>query len=452
MPSRQIFDEMSSRTLAIVLAAAAWIGASCTTADVPAAPRLISRDQARYLGLERAWFSQVRLDRARNQVERAVLTSGRLTVLTTAGVVHEFDANTGETLWIAPLGNPNYPSLGPAASDRHIALLNGSTLYVLDRTNGRPVIARPVGGAPGASPALAKNHVFVPLLSGRLEGYPLGEQTITPWYFQSYGRAMVPPLATPQSIAWSTDAGHMYVGDSQELGVRFRLETGNEIVAPPAYRKPYIYVATMSGELFAVHELTGERRWKFAAGFFVTRAPAAVGERIFITSDEPALHCVDAKNGQGLWEAPNVTQFAAASRTRIYGVDELNALVVLDAASGALLERMRTEGTMALVNDQTDRLYLISVDGMVQCLHEIGAKEPLVHHPPEPEAEPAEDAAEAATEPTEPADPDAEEAPPVDADVDPFGVMEDTDADDEPEDAPADAGGFGVDDEDPFGG
>ncbi len=397
-----------------------------------AAPRLSTQEGARHLGLTRAWFAQVRLDGSRSEVERSVLVGDRLTVLTSAGVVQEFNALTGETLWIAPIGNPNHPSLGPAASDQFIALVNGSTLYVLDRTDGRPVIVRPVGGAPGAAPALARKYVFAPLVIGRIEGYSLGEQAFTPWYYQSYGRAMVPPLATPESIVWTTDSGHMYVGSADDLGVRFRLETGSEIVAPPAYRKPFVYAAAISGEVFALHEMTGARRWKYATGFPVTRAPAAVDERVFVTSQEPALHCIDATRGTALWEAPNITQFAAASRSRVYAVDELGRLVVLDAASGKVLGHMATDSaTKALVNDQTDRIYLVSVDGLVQCLHELEAKEPLYHVPVAPEpAQPA--------EPTKP-----------DATVEPQPAPPAEEATEEPE-MPEEKPDLGVDDENPF--
>ena len=451
MSKRHPSSEFLFRTALWNVVVCGLIASMLDVGAAPAAPRLVTRDQARRLGLERAWFAQVRLDRSRNQVERAVLHGDRLTVLTSAGVVHEFNALTGETLWIAAIGNPNYPSLGPAASDGHIALLNGSTLYVLDRADGRPVVLQQVGGAPGAAPALSKEHVFVPLLSGRIEGYPLGEQTLTPWYYQSQGRASVPPLATPRSIVWATEIGHVYVGGAEDLGVRFRLETGSEIMAPPAYRSPYVYIATMSGELFAMHELTGARRAKYATGFPLARAPAAVGERVFVTSDEPTLHCVDAVTATGLWEAPNVTQFAAASRKRVYGVDELGALVVLDAASGTLVDRMPTQGQIdALVNDQTDRLYLISNDGMVQCLHEIGAQQPLYHQPPETEEGPAEPGTESEMETTEPLDEDEEIAPRAEADDDPFGGMDDTEV--EAAGEPADSEDAGFDDDDPFGG
>jgi outer membrane protein assembly factor BamB len=429
-------------SFASLLVPMALIVLTAPAANAQPARRLISQEDARHLGLERAWFAQVRLDRSRNHVERAILTEDRLTVLTSAGVVQEFNALTGETLWIATIGTPGYPSLGPTANRQFVALVNGSTLYVLDRNDGRPIMMRPVGGAPGAAPALAKNYVFVPLINGRIEGYSLDEDKLTPWYYQSFGRAMVPPLATAGSIVWTTDSGHLYVGHVDEApAVRFRLETGSEIIAPPAYRKPFIYAAAVSGEMFAMDELTGARRWKYATGFTIGRAPAAVGERVFVTSQEPALHCVDASNGVGLWEAPDVAQFAAAGRNRVYGVDELGALVVLDATTGALVQRMPTDGTTnALVNDKTDRLYLVSHEGTVQCLHELGATQPLYHVVPEPETPPAEAAdgesteaaagqpAESAASETSSEPPaDAEAAPPAEDD-DPFGAEETEDA------------------------
>jgi outer membrane protein assembly factor BamB len=404
------------------------------------ASRLVSQEEARHLGLTRPWFAQVQLDRSRNRVERAILKGDRLTVLTSAGAVQELSALTGETFWIASIGNPNYPSLGPTASEQFVALVNGATLYVLDRADGKPVISRRVGGAPGAAPALASKYVFVPLVNGRIEGYPLGEQTLTPWYYQSFGRAMVAPLTTKESIVWTTDQGNLYVGNCNELRVRFRLETHSDFVAPPAYRDPYVYVAAMSGEMFAMEEVTGARRWKYATGFPVTRAPAAVGDRVFVTSEEPMLHCVDAKTGAALWEAPDVSQFAAASKSRVYGVNSFGSLIVLDGATGKLLGRVTNENPVrALVNDQTDRIYLVSEDGIVQCLHEINAKEPFYHTPPPTKDEKADAARQQAAPQTEPGAPTEEDAAPAEEDAEKADAAEE----------PAEGKDFGVDD-DPF--
>ena len=356
--------------------------------------RLISQDEAAQLGLTRSWYTQVRLDAAYTHVERTVVEGDRLTVLTSAGVVQELNALTGQTYWVAPIGNENYPSLGPAGNEKYLAILNGSTLYVLDRKDGKPVIIRTVGSAPGAAPALSEDNVFVPLVNGRMEAYPLGNQKISPWYYQSFGRAMVAPLVTSESIVWTTDAGYLYVGGSNILGMRYRLETGADIVAPPAYHQPFVFVASLDGEVFAMHELSGTQRWKYSCGFPVTRAAAGVGDRVFVTSAEPALHCINATTGIGIWEAPHVDQFAAASKDRVYAVNDLGEFVVLNAATGATLAKIRADRPIhALVNDQTDRVYLVSKDGMVECLHEVDMKEPMYHNPkptpPKEEAKPA---------------------------------------------------------------
>ncbi len=372
--------------MAMVGVAIAWV-ANGSTVDAYTSSRLMSRELTQRLGLKRAWFAQVQLDRARNHVERAVISGDHLVVLTTAGLLQDLDALTGATHWVAPFGNPLYPSLGPAVSDKFVALVNGSTLYVLDLKDGRPTKVRRVGGAPGASPGLSNNYVFVPLTSGRMEGYPLEGKVRTPWYYQSSGRAMVAPLVTPTTLVWSTDRGYLYGAGADKPGTRFRLETGSPILASPSYRKSTVYVGTVAGEVFALDESTGARQWKYATGYPIVRAPAAIGDKVYVTSDRPSLTSIDAKNGMALWEAANITQFAAASKQRVYAVDQLGALVMLDAATGAVLGTMpNDENTRALVNDQTDRVYLVSADGMVQCFHEIGTDQVTYHNPPEPTA------------------------------------------------------------------
>jgi outer membrane protein assembly factor BamB len=344
--------------------------------------RLIDHDDAAHLGLTRAWFTQVRLNAGYTHVVRAKLEGDRLTVLTSAGVVQELDARTGKTHWIAPIGNPNYPSLGPAGNDKFVAVVNGSTLYVLDRKDGKPAIVRSVGGAPGAGPALSTSYVFIPLVRGRIEAYPLNDPKLQPWFYQSYGRAMVAPLVTPESIVWTTDAGYLYVGGSDKLGMRYRLETGAEIVATPSYHQPLVFVGSLAGDLFAMHELTGAQQWKYSTGFPIMRSAAAVDDKVFVTSGEPMLHCIHAKTGAGIWEAPHIKQFASASKTRVYAVNDLGAFVVLDASTGATLAQETTDRSIhALVNDQTDRVYLVSDEGLVECFHEIGLKEPIYHNP-----------------------------------------------------------------------
>jgi outer membrane protein assembly factor BamB len=374
------FRRFSGRA-ALVAAAFVLTSTSGLFAESIASP-LLARDQLARLGLVRAWFAQVQLDSAQSHVQRAILSGNQLFVLTSAGTLHAFDAQTGATMWIMAIGDARHPSLGPTANAELVAVVNGNTLHVLQRNNGQPKIVRRIGGTTGAAPVLSPTYCFVPMLTGRLEGYSLLEPTQRPWFFQSFGRAMTPPRVTDSSVVWSTDSGHVYAANSTLPGVRYLVETGSEIVATPGYQNPMLYVATISGELIALHETTGAAQWRFAADYPIVRSPAAIGGRVFVSTLEPEMYCIDGANGALLWGARTIKQFAALSRERVYAIDNLSSLVVLDAASGAMLQRMPTGGTVsALVNDQTDRLYLISDDGKVQCLHEVSATAPLVHNP-----------------------------------------------------------------------
>jgi outer membrane protein assembly factor BamB len=366
---------------AALLVVAASFHGSASTSMAQFGDRLISPRMARQQGLERAWFSHVELDPSHNRVVRWILDGDQLFILTSAGVLQTIDAHTGRTMWVTPIGNPDFPSLGPAANQDLVALVNGSTLYVLDRRTGRPLDEWRLGGAPGAGPALTPHYVFVPLATGRMEAYPLDEEGDSPWYYQSSGRALVTPLATPDSVVWTTDKGQIYVAGVNPPYVRYRVETPTEFLAPPARHGKIVYIISQFGDLFAIDEQTGSRLWKYGTGYLTDRAPAVVDDRVYVSSQQPALHCVDADTGRGIWETAGAEQFAAASDKRVYGVDRYGTVLVLDAATGNPIGRMPTGGRCsALVNDQTDRLYLLSDDGIVQCLHEIGQSEPIYHN------------------------------------------------------------------------
>ena len=100
-----------------------------------------------------------------------------LFVQTDLGMLHAIDAETGRTRWAVQVGNRRYPSLPPAANDQYVAVINGSTLYVLNRETGRGVKSHRLGGGPGAGPALSKDRVYAPLINGRIEGFQLEKKT-----------------------------------------------------------------------------------------------------------------------------------------------------------------------------------------------------------------------------------------------------------------------------------
>ena len=73
-------------------------------------------------------------------------------------------------------------------------------------------------------------------------------------------------------------------------------------------------------------------------------------------------------------------QFVAAGKTRVYATDRIGRLQVLSAANGALLDAIPTENVWTkLINADTDRVYLVSETGLIQCLREVEQLKPLMH-------------------------------------------------------------------------
>lgn len=423
-------DEMiplSLRRLSLALMFSAIAVLAAIPPHASCASSLVREDQARRFGLTRAWFTQVDVNPGRNAVERAVLMDDELAILTTAGVLQVLDANTGATRWSERIGNPRYPSLGPAANETHVALINGSTLYVYDREKRREVYSRPVNGGPAAGPALAEGVAYVPLFSGQIEGFSLSDEKQVPWFYQSAGRLYMRPVTTKNRVVWATDAGYLYGADSKGDGIRYRFETLSPIAATPAANDRDVFAVAEDGYVYCLQEDTGRLRWRYATGWPAKYSPVVVGEKLYVATDEPALHCLDTADGALNWVSIGVAQFVASSPTRVYGMDRYGGLMILDGESGVVVgEAAGREGTTAVLNEKTDRLYLVSETGLVQCLHEIGQTTPYQHGPPaakDDETESDETADEGVDEPAMPRE-EIDEMPedePEPAEGNPFG-------------------------------
>ena len=122
----------------------------------------------------------------------------------------------------------------------------------------------------------------------------------------------------------------------------------------------------------------------------------------------------------GRCSVDGVSHFAAQGKERVYASDHYGNLMILDSKTGSVLGNLPTsEGMTTLVNDESDRIYLVNDRGLVQCLREIGATEPTLYRKPtevaapgsKPAAKPGEEASPFEAEAPAAAAPKAESAP-----------------------------------------
>ncbi len=359
---------------------------ACATTTLGHAAVLVPESQAMRCGLTRAWYAQVGAMRTTGPVNYVHLVDGVLLVQTTGGMLSALDAETGRTLWATQVGPRGRLTSEAAGNKDSIAAINGSTLYVLERINGAVRWHRRLGGAPGAGPAVSDTHVFIPMVDGRIEGYALdGGTKYSPWVYKSAGRVLTSPMTTGQTVSWTTEQGYFYVADPNAKGIRYRLETHDAIQARPGYWTPNLYAGSTDGFIYAVNEANGKVQWKFSIGDAIYEPPVAIDDKVFAVSEFRGMTCLDCKSAAELWVAPGIAQFLSASPTRVYACDTVGRLVVLDIDTGSRLATMSlADIALKLTNSHSDRVYLVSAGGAVQCLHEVGMKTPVAHVPPAP--------------------------------------------------------------------
>lgn len=449
-------------------------------------------------GLEVAWFQQVQVDPARGRVTEWLLDRGTLFVVTNTAVLQAFDAETGRSLWATPVGRRELLTLKPTAGEHLVAVVNGSTIYVLNRYTGVILWSRQTEGAVGAGPVLAPTHVYVPLIRGKIEAYRLewanpetalaartaefpqdqatspatagmttqsseqsnGAESVTPiamkpvakeefrlstqprpgHFVMSWGRALVEPRLTfadrnRERLAWPTDKGLLFVG---ELDVRSELRfsvqyffqiSGGDIVAPPCIRpgdpsnpadiQRMLYVAATNGFVYALREWDGKLLWRFSSGEPIKESPALIGDDLFVTTQTGGMYRLNAVSGDLIWFARDLRRFVSASDQRVYAVDGLNNLIIVDLQTGSRVGQLDVSRyPLRYANSETDRIYLASDTGLIQCIREARLPQPIKHVVPITPLKEQKPAKPAAAQPAEtPAQP---QPPPQPAGENPF--------------------------------
>jgi hypothetical protein len=352
-----------------------------------------------------------------------LLDQGWLFAQTELGVVQALDAETGVTIWSKLVGEPGYPTLPLAVNDRFVAVVNGTTLHLLQRSSGRAALSKEIGGVPNAAPAMSPARAYIPTMRGLIESWqlPLDEATSTElererqriqtaWRIHSAGRSETQLAVTPHSVCWPTDTGYLYVAELDARKVLFRVELTDRIVAPLGYRDPTLVAGGLGGFVWAVNETKGNVLWRFSTGYPIRKGPVIINDHVYICPQGHGMFCLDSTQGNQLWWAPNAAQFVAASPENVYASDRSKRLLILDVKTGDLRATLATEALpLQLANQQTDRIYLGTRGGLVQCLHELALTEPIGHAPP-----PQEEQKQGESEPAEAAQPGGDVAAPAD--------------------------------------
>ncbi len=402
---------------------------------------IIPQEVANSRGLQRQWIASTDFNpycKVAEHLNGIVFDRDAVFTVTDQGTAQGFEAETGKTKWITYVKTKGRLVQGLAASQYYVAFTAGSTLYVLNRENGRILLDADVPAIPTNNLTLGETRAYVPAINGLIYIYDLqpmedpfrefgvSESMLSdkerqarkmefinslrlvksykePMSIRSIGDLKVSPITTRcndafEYVAWPTGSKLVTVCevDKRDMGFaeeRYNIPVMGEVTSPLSY-KPYdiaqplntgiIYAGTEEGFVYALREMTGTMLWRFPTGECIKETPVYVDGEVFVITALSGMYCIDAEKGgdgktaEAKWWSPDIKKFIACSKHRVYALDKGRMLVILDRVSGQRIASLpMMDYRFVFTNIQNDRIYFATETGVIQCVREVALGTPL---------------------------------------------------------------------------
>lgn len=326
----------------------------------------------------------------------------RLIVTTVDGLVQNFDAETGKLLWSTPCGSSSIAAIPAAYSTVGVLVVQGNVMYVLDWVTGKQLSAKKLSNSvastvsvldgiieppPGSNREIRQNSMaIVGDYTGTLTAFGLTEK-INPWTGRINSRSEARPALSPDRriLAVASNSGRVYVYAGSTLpSVQFRFETTSSISKSLAAGKDGFYIGTGEGVLAKIG-FDGKQRWTFHLSHPISQPAFYDTESglVFLASESGEFTAVDDATGHEAWGnsiQSNILAPLGSAGSNIICRSTDDCIVSYDKKTGQL--RGRTNSVRLLptpiVNTMTDRVYLASSTGQIQCLRPIGKDLPKI--------------------------------------------------------------------------
>jgi outer membrane protein assembly factor BamB len=343
------------------------------------------------------------------EVKEGTLVNLKVLVVSQSGVVSSMDAETGNIDWTNTCGSPDAPAYPAAVNKSRLALVQDGHLYVLDLATGSHITLDDGQRSPFKLPRATSNAVavtneaaFVADRSGRVSAYQIGKKEFNEEFgYALHGNAMEHTISLlDQDIcAMATSLGYLYVFKMGEKpGILWRYESSSPVRNCIAAANGSFYVGTDAGKFTKMvsQERDGKIIWEYLSSQPLSTPPLVVGSHAYFASDSGTLFCVDDETGFEIWRS-NATvalQPLVVIGETLLCFNRSQELVGFDIHSGEVQRHKDSSGIVRtgvplvqelgqfLVNQLSDRLYLVGASGQVQCFRPIGSRSPVLVESP----------------------------------------------------------------------
>ena len=272
-------------------------------------------------GLKRVWTASVKGANPRARLAASpVMSDGRLYVVDTTARVTAFDANTGAQIWSNALevkndGKSSRYGGGVSATATNVFATNGvgDVASLAADTGALAWKKRPAGPLRGA-PTLSNGNLYVMTQDNQI--YALRQSDGEPQWNEAgpVAASGIFGVGAPAAAQGTVIAGY----SSGELAA-YRYENGRslwsdtlsrtamstsvstltDIDADPVIDRGRVFALGKGGRMASYELVSGQRIWEINIAGIST--PVAVGEWVFVMTDEAKLLCVARSSGKVRW-------------------------------------------------------------------------------------------------------------------------------------------------------
>lgn len=326
------------------------------------------------------------IDDVEVKVSSYTLPQSTIYTLSDDGLVTAIDADTGDFLWEHLIGDMTLKVIGLGASNEHVAVVVGSKVYCLTAEDGRSLWSKETVYVPSASPAVSDTNILVPLGNGRLQSFRIEDKGYGSNAFFANGYATARPLVNGGRVAWTTDSGQLNLATpAASKAVNFRLKANASMASAPTGQGALIYAASVDGFVYCVDQEKGRLVWEVTTGASITHSPVPIGKNLYVVSEADQLFKIDALTGQfsDNWDTPvdGIVKFLGATEESIFAMDKRNTLMVIDINSAEIVSAVPVgDVDNVLTNYATDRIYIATDGGTIECVRSASSENPIFHN------------------------------------------------------------------------
>jgi outer membrane protein assembly factor BamB len=202
-----------------------------------------------------------------------------------------------------------------------------------------------------------------------------------------------PIISKAGAYLWSPGGSFLGVArDGTNLGIIDNLRAG--VSFPVASRDAVVYVPGTDLNLYAIALNTAEKfatggiRWRYPVGTRLARPPVCTDDEVFVVTEKDGLRCINREDsaarkwvaGDERWRNGNAVRVVSANEKFVYASNPVGQLLVLDRIRGTQLST--TDATCGFIvpftNERTDRLYLMSQNGLIVSLYDRDYPKPVI--------------------------------------------------------------------------